>query len=315
LDDTQAISALFRGRVKVWQRLNAAGRVEDLPYEELSLYERWLHGGTGGSNAWSNAWMSVETGAIFLSHLIRGGGLPFVGVMNGQVRAYAETYPGIEPEPYGPHLHLAHLILSPLAQSSDTLDAVLNALIEETRRLGCPRLTVSLSSYDTDGTALYGRYDFKLLETVRSYSLSAQTGQSFYQAVEHPSSNPAQIEDWNMSVGRTQSARQHWVTLWPHLWDAIEELAAHRVHRLKFTASGQEAFVCCQQHLYQPRSVDVYLWSPKPMTSHLLTALRDWAHRQGYRTLVFAVPEPLVKLLGSEIELNPQQQQIHALDV
>lgn len=49
------ISALFRARIGVWQRLDETGRVEDMPYEALTLVERWLHGG---------AWMSIETGAI-----------------------------------------------------------------------------------------------------------------------------------------------------------------------------------------------------------------------------------------------------------
>ena len=55
LDDTQQIVALFSGRVPVWQRLGERGQVEDLPYDALTIYERWLHGG---------AWMSLETGAI-----------------------------------------------------------------------------------------------------------------------------------------------------------------------------------------------------------------------------------------------------------
>ena len=50
MDDTAAISALFRQQVNVWQRFDADGRVEELPYEKLTIYERWLHGG---------AWMSI----------------------------------------------------------------------------------------------------------------------------------------------------------------------------------------------------------------------------------------------------------------
>ena len=50
LDDTQAISALFQAKFERWQRIDENGQVEDLPYEQLSLYERWLHGG---------AWMSI----------------------------------------------------------------------------------------------------------------------------------------------------------------------------------------------------------------------------------------------------------------
>src|SRR5512139_2051816 len=99
LDDTQAISGLFRSRISAWQRLSAQGQVEDVPYDALTIYERWLHGGP---------WMSVETAALHLSHLLRGAGMPFVVESGGVVVAYAEAYHGVEPAPFGDHLHLAH---------------------------------------------------------------------------------------------------------------------------------------------------------------------------------------------------------------
>ncbi|MEO1441159.1 MAG: hypothetical protein AAFV33_12220, partial [Chloroflexota bacterium] len=58
LDDAAAISELARSRVGVWQRMTG-GQVETVTYDALSIYERWLHGGP---------WMSVETGALQLSH-------------------------------------------------------------------------------------------------------------------------------------------------------------------------------------------------------------------------------------------------------
>src|SRR5438105_2932338 len=101
LDDTQAISALFRAPINVWQRLNERGQVQDVDYSALTIYERWLHGGP---------WMSVETGAIQLSHVLRGAGAALVAELNGQVCAYAEAYHNIEPSPFGDNLSLAHLI-------------------------------------------------------------------------------------------------------------------------------------------------------------------------------------------------------------
>ena len=65
IDDTRKIVGLNTANVPLWQRLDAAGQVENLPYEALTIYERWLHGG---------AWMSLETGAIWLSHLLSGNG-------------------------------------------------------------------------------------------------------------------------------------------------------------------------------------------------------------------------------------------------
>ena len=58
LDDTRAISKLFCAGIERWQRMDAQGRVEDLSYEQLTIYERWLHGG---------AWLSIETAALSAS--------------------------------------------------------------------------------------------------------------------------------------------------------------------------------------------------------------------------------------------------------
>ena len=69
LDDTQQDCGAFQRRVPFGSGWNEQGQVEDLPYDALTIYERWLHGG---------AWMSLETGAIWLSHVLSGNGLAYV---------------------------------------------------------------------------------------------------------------------------------------------------------------------------------------------------------------------------------------------
>ena len=101
LDDTYAISTIARSHITVWQRVNAGGQVEDVPYDTLSIYERWLHGGP---------WMSVETCAILLNHLLLGAGIPLVAVTGKGVVGYLEAYHSVEQEPFGKSLHIAHLV-------------------------------------------------------------------------------------------------------------------------------------------------------------------------------------------------------------
>src|SRR5512134_3072261 len=128
LDDTHGICALFRARVDKWQRLSADGQVEDLPYDALTVYERWLHGSRG-----DGPWMSVETSAIYLSHLLCGAGVPVVAASGREVLAYAEAYPGSEPEPYGDHLHLAHLLVHPDRRDDGLEDRLIKHLVERAR--------------------------------------------------------------------------------------------------------------------------------------------------------------------------------------
>lgn len=305
LDDTATISELARAEIGVWQRLDARGQVQDMDYNALSVYERWLHGG---------AWMSLETSAIYLGHLLRGAGIPTVASVDGHIVGYAESYMGQEPAPFGRHVHIAH-INSPDDADGAIRRALIDDVAERARAAGAQRLTVGVSSHDTDAIAFYQSCAMTLLSQVGRYTVSAATGQSFYRATEHLDPSPVQIKGWQMSIGRQQSARYHWETLWPRLWEIIPEIAQRRTHRLHVTASAQEAFVWCQQHLYDPRSADVSCWSPKPMGSQLLTAVRDWAHREGYRTLVLFVSEATTRLFGDGVEAPPYHHLIYARDI
>lgn len=306
LDDTAAISALFRAPISVWQRIDGRGHVESLPYEALSVYERWTHGGP---------WMSVETGAVLLSRLLRGIGVPLVAVTENQtVVGYAEAYPGDEPAPFGAHLHLGHLVTTEDREmSAAARDALIRRLLEIASTMPGRRLTVTTTGENDPQTALYRAYGFERLTSAQRYTLPAKTGQSFYKALDYTASGVDQIAGWQMSIGRTESASQHWEVLWPRLWDIIPEMSKHHTHRLHLTASGQEAFLCCQQQIYTPRAADVYCWSPKALTAQLLTAIRDWAHREGYRTLALIVSPDTAKLLGPEAESDPFTRHIYSV--
>jgi GNAT superfamily N-acetyltransferase len=304
LDDTQAISNLFRSRIHVWQRLDERGRVEDVAYGALTIYERWLHGG---------AWMSVETAAIHLNQLLSGAGQALVAEGDGQVLAYAEGYEGAEPMPFGAHLHLAHLLVD-TEHGTEGLDAALaEALIQRAKLLKCQYVTVSRMTDAIETQVFDQQYKLKGLAKLRRFTMSAKTGQIFYQATEHLNADSGQISGWYMPVGRLTSARQQWETLWSRTFETLPGNRRQKTHRMRFTAAGQEAFVCCKQQMYDPRSADVYCWSPKPLTSQLLSGIRDWAHREGYRTLVLAVTEDTVKTLGAEAEADGYTQDVCAV--
>lgn len=301
LDDTHAISRLFQAQVPVWQRLTADGQVESPPYEDLSIYERWLHGGP---------WLSLETAAIHFSHLLTHGIITLVTETDGQVTSYAEVYPGSEPPPFGRILHIAHLV------AADGADSDLTALFDALVKIALDRqarLTTALSRYDEPAVARVQALGMTLLHTSSGYNVPAQSGQGFYQANDHLTFRSEQVDGWHMVIGRTESSRFHWERLWPRLWQAIPQIVAQQTHYLHLTAAGQEAFVCVQQHIYVPRSATVYCWTPKRLSSQILVGIRDWTYRAGYRTLYIHVPDATAKLLGDRAEATPQQQVIYSL--
>jgi hypothetical protein len=307
LEDTAAISQLARAEITAWQRRDAGGTIQDVPYEALTIYERWLHGGP---------WMSQETATLHLNHLLLGGGLPFVVEAEGRIVAYAEAYPGAEPAPYGEHLHLGPLLLPPYAEGTASPGPLADALIAGVRAaakaLRLPRLTAVCASGDSTSAALYGRHGLAAFSTLQRMTLPARAGQGFYKVTDHPDANPTQIKGWGMPVGRVSSARQQWESLWPLTLQAVPEIAGQQGRRVHLSASGQEALLYCEKRLYAPRQAELSLWAPRPLTGQLLTALRDWCHKEGYRTLVLTVTEETAAVLGAEAEADGYHLDVYA---
>ena len=194
------------------------------------------------------------------------------------------------------------LVVHPVYTDAGIEQALLAGLLEQATVIKARQITMSRVGEVSGEATYYEHYHLQPLCRIRRLSLSARTGQIFYRASDHPNADPAQIQGWHMPVGRLTSARQEWEQLWPRTWEVIPEVRRQHTHRLPFAAAGQEAFVCCRQQFYDPRSADVYCWSPKPLTNQLVSAIRDWGHREGYRTLHWVVSDDTVKVLGQEAE-------------
>jgi len=305
LDDTAPISRLFRAQIPRWQRLDAQGHVQDLNYDELTIYERWLHGGP---------WMTIETGAIWLNHLIKRGVLLQVAEVDHQVVGYIEAYIGAEPQPYGNHAHIGQLITAEDAPEH-TRASLVQYLLDWAETEALERVTVSVSGHDNTTHDFYATYEMHPLLTIGKYSIAAQTGQGFYKITDHTDDDPSSIAGWHLISGHMESSRQQWESLWPTIWNTIPEIKAQRIHRLHITAAGQNALMVCQQQIYDPRSADIFCWSPQPLKTQLITAICDWAHRENYRNLIFALPTDLIKPLGNQVEAYPYQQHVLAVDL
>jgi hypothetical protein len=300
LEDCERIAALAQSPIQNWQRWDAQGRVEDVPYSALSLYERWLHGG---------AWMSLETAAIHLGKLLLGAGVVLVAEAQNGLVGYVEAYVGNEQEPFGVHLHVGQLLLHPDAPEG-TDEQLLDGIAAQAQSLKCRRV-LATSSGGERLVGLFAELGARNIARLQRFSLTARTGQGLYKAVADGTTDPRQIAGWSMSVGRYTSARQEWESRWLTTWDVLPELKA-RTKRLFMSSSGQEAFVVVQQGLYDPRSAELSCWTPRTLSGVLLTSLRDWAHREGYRTLSLLVAEDVVKAL-SDAEADGYTQDVWAI--
>ena len=304
LDDTRQIVDLFIVRISLWQRLDKRGQVEDLPYDALTIYERWLHGG---------AWMTLETGAIWLSHLVSGNGYAYVVENEGKILAYAEAFLNRELTPMNSHLHLAEILVDESCADEVHLELA-DSIMNDARSAG--RLSLDFPDYDKVQATYYRKY-FGANEAFRlkRYTLGAQIGQSFYKSQDFDKTSASMIDGWAMAVGRWTSPRAIWEREWSEHWNGIPQIIARSKHRIYVNASGHEALVCYHQQLYNDRNAEVYCWSPRNLSTQLLVAIRDMGHRLGFRNLILVLPDSAVELLPEDLSADPHQQVIATVNI
>ena len=275
LQDTTAICAIQCSHIVEWQRLSSEGQLISAPYNDLSLYERWLHGGH---------WLSVETSAVHLNRLLAGAGTVLVAEADGAVLAMAELYDSEEAAPFGHCLHIsalsAHHDFSLPNQALET--ALLQYAVQIAEATHCQRLTYAGPSLP----GFYAERGFKLLQSGRQVRLQTQAGRAVYQSEPFSERSAAQIRGWQMPFGRYQAARVEWEALFPQDWAAgIPELTDIRLAHLKLSAAGQNALIFLRES-DQPGECELFLWSLRAISSPLITALRDCAYREGFETMV-----------------------------
>jgi hypothetical protein len=243
--------------------------------------------------------MSIETAALHLGHLLLGAGVALVAVDDERVVGYLEAYLTSEPPPLGVHLCIAHLIARD--DDADLRTELLAAAKARAKKLTCERITVVAAGHETE---FYSTQGLTVIETIRRYTLSARTGQIAYTAREDFTSDYEAIAGWAMPSGKLASPRQQWETLWTRRWNVIPQVRAQKAQRLRFNAAGQEALAFLSPQLHNPRALEVYLWSPKLLTSQLVAGLRDWAHKNGVRALILTVNAENARVLGAEAEAD-----------
>ncbi len=302
LQDTAAITAIHKSDVTTWDRIDAAGQPVTVAYDDLTLYERWQHGGP---------WLSLETCAVHLNRLLAGSGTPLVAEQDGQVLAEAEIYEGHESAPFGHHLNIGVLYTHQAATGHGLGTALLDYIVQMATLMNCSSVSVTA----TDAPDFYTGYGFRHTRSGRRIRISTQAGRAFYQASELKDRSPEQIRGWGIPLGRYQSARQEWEKLFPQDWAAgIPELLNVPMAHLKLTVAGQNAILFLREADHpesQSGECSVTCWSARPLTPPLLTAIRDCAFREGFRTLVTYVSDADWPLLSNDAERTDYRQDMY----
>jgi hypothetical protein len=290
LADAHAITDIYCSNVKggVFTRRNPDGTRTPTPYETLSIFERYLHGG---------AWMSVEMCAVWLAHLLRyGDEIPLVVQANGIVLGEAEITIGNEPAPYGRHLHISALQIHAEAD----FEILAAGLIDYVKQMASVMKYQQVSVAAPESPEFYRAHGFAPIITRREVTMAAKEGRVFYKAVEMSDFNPNRIDGWSMPLGRYQSARHQWEQIWPGFWNSVPELVEPEVARFEVTLTGQNGILLLEQDRFNPQRAQVSLWSERPLTGHLVSAVRDRAARLHYEELMLLADDTALSLVEPE---------------
>jgi len=295
LEDTAAITAIHTSHITTWERLDSQGMLIPANYADLSLYQRWQHGGP---------WLSVETCAVHLNRLLAGSGIPLVAEIAGEVLGAAEVYEGFEPAPFGHNLNLSVLIVHADHLKRGVGRALLAYISQMAHLMKCERIAVS----QAEAREFYVKQGFRPVRTGREISIPTQMGRAIYQINDLTDRSPDQIKLWYMPLGHYQSARQEWEKLFPQTWAAgLPDLLNIPTTHLKLTVAGQNAIVFFQDAIdRESGTVNLSCWSPRPFTNPLLTALRDKAYRDGYKMMVSYIMDSDRNLLSADIEQSAE---------
>lgn len=300
LQDAAAITAIHTSDVPQWSRIDSEGRSHPAAYSDLTVYERWQHGGP---------WMSLETCAVHLNRLLAGAGIPLVAVRDGEVLAEAEVYESFEAPPFGHHLEISIIATHTAYHHQGLGTALVEYICQMARLMKCERVTVS----DANARGFYEKTGFTQTHTGRGVRFTPQAGRVFYQATPLTERSPLQVKGWYMPFGRLRGSRQEWDRLFPQDWAAgIPEISNRPAEHVKLTISGgQQAILFVTEPEmpdYHPGDLHLTCWSGRPYTPMLLAAIRDWAFKQGYKGLVSYVMDSELPSMGSELQPMPYNQ-------
>lgn len=307
LQDTRAICEIHQSDVAAWERFDVFGNVERVRYEDLTLYERWLHGGP---------WLSIETCAVHLNRLLAGAGYPLVAELDGKVVAEAEVYENFEAAPFGHHLSIGILYTHRDFTSQGLGTALVDYIREIARPMGCKQITVG----DPATVEFYVGQGFQKTHSSRRVRIPTQAGRTFYQASDLTDPSPEQIKGWHMPLGRYGGAFQEWLSLFPGEWAAgIPELINIRMAHLRINAAGQNAIVYLREANdadSQPGECAVSCWSSRPLSGPLLAAIRDRAYRDGFRAILTYADDADAPLLeAADATPMEHRQDFYTLDL
>ncbi|ALV62926.1 hypothetical protein ADU37_CDS12270 [Thermococcus sp. 2319x1] len=242
LDDCKAIVDVHCSGVERWIKKSGGGEAS---YEELSIEERYLHGGP---------WMSVETCAIHINNLLLEGQFPIVAEENGGIMGNGEVL--VSEEPMGGKIRkIAHIDVLEVHKSfrgKGVGRAIVEFVEGLAREKGCELVTV------TPEKSAIGFYEKLGIRDVLYNASFVEFDLSSFSTIELEPEvfefSWKEVKGLEMVAGKFQSSYHHWFLAFRDKIAGIDDRVYFESGRL-----GKSYYVL-EGVYYDSSVVTGYLW-------------------------------------------------------
>ncbi|USS40429.1 GNAT family N-acetyltransferase [Thermococcus aggregans] len=267
LEDCKGIVQVHCSGVERWIK-KSEGR--EASYEELSIEERYLHGGP---------WMSIETCAVHLNSLLLEGQFPIVAEENGKIMGNAEVLISEEPIK-GKIKRIAHIDVLEVHKNfrgRGVGKSIVEFIEELAREKGCELVT---ATPEKSAIGFYEKlgmrdvlHDVSFVEfDLSSFPLTKTKPKVFEFSWDD-------VKNLEMVAGKFQSSYHHWFM-------AFKDKIAGIDDRIYFE-SGKigESYYVLEEVYYRGSIVTGYLWGRKEDFPLLLSRARELGFKK-LRTII-----------------------------
>lgn len=285
----------------LWYAFPNGQRVETKDPENLSLYERWLNGGS---------WMSNELCTIYINSLLLGGHIPIVAEIDGMVVGELELFFGWESD-HKLYAHIGVLQVHKDFQRQGIGTKLLQKAISTAKKRGASYLSVRPRDLLQP---FYQEYGFS--EWLKTVVFEAQAG-PYLAKLRWEEDNTVfnKMKFWDFILGQEQSSAQIW-QIFNRNFFALPEFTREPIHTGVITSDTQETVAIFFPHVYFGDMANVYAWSKTQAKDEHLWSILTLAYHFGYDRVRSLLDTKQFEKLSAKLPLvEIERQEIFRLDL
>ncbi len=246
LSDALDIVGIHCSNIDTWTSMGPDGKMRLANYYELSIEDRWRHGGP---------WMSLETSSIHINNMLNRNNPFFVAQLGDRVVGEAELFIGQEASEFGRNAHLSILYVHRDYQRRGVGSELLKVCISTAERKRCDTFSVLPEKGAEEFYRRFGLRPFYKQRLLEVIVLHGREGYAF-RDIWYP---PYLANDLKMFIGRYQSSRQMWdQAAWPP-YGFIPNFKTKSIR--EFKVDGGTILLFIEEGLRERRMANVMVWA------------------------------------------------------